>query len=547
MRSIMKFGLVLLVAALSASLSQAAAAEPDEYAPRYTGVRYDMGGATTPIDGPVDEVEKLADEITAVGRQTVARVAERRSALPYGQIETEAPRPTRPELTTYPAPAGIEPSDQFAVTVQQDGPAEDSVVYKTEARKPDTNRGTDTSWTSFSFAGTVRVSVRNLDGTATGCSVSPASKRIPTWFTRDTCHFVLTEAANVSVEFAPDTTNPVSHAMLVFANPPETDIPDPEDPNVRYFGPGVHHLGRDVQLHSNETIYLAGGAWVEGAFVGQNLENVVIKGRGVVSGLFLDTGDQDQNKSQPGLINILGSRNVLIEGVTFVDGPRFNVRALGRYVTLRNLKIMSWWFSTDGVVAGKTSVVEDNFIKVNDDSVKLHWGENVVRRNVIWQLENGAPFNISWNIHQDVANFHVYDNDVIHAEHYLFSPQAIFRSRHAGSGHMKRYLFENIRVEDANWRLFYIPLENNKWYDPARGYGEISDVVFRNISSETPFLHPSVIAGIHDGDQTHLVHNINVVDVRMNDTCVDSAEDGIIEIDPSTTDEIRIMRTPECQ
>jgi hypothetical protein len=537
----------LVAAAVLMSLAAPAATAPaDTDSPLYTGARYDQGGIITPIDGPVEEVDTLADEITASGRRTVDEVARRRQELPYGQIETEAPHPRRPELVTYPAPDGIAPSDQYTVTVEQAGRRQDSFVHKTDARKPDTNRGTDTSWTSFSFSGPVVVSVRKLEGAPTGCMVRPTSERIPTWFTGDTCRFVLTEAANVSVEFQPETTNPVPHAMLVFANPPETDVPDPDDPNVRYFGPGVHHLGRDVQLRSNETIYLAGGAWVEGAFVGENLENVTIKGRGIVSGLFLDTGDQDLNKNQPGLIDIRGSRNVLIEGVTFVDGPRFNVRALGRYVTLRNLKIMSWWFSTDGVVGGRTSVIEDNFIKVNDDSVKLHWGENVVRRNVIWQLENGGPFNISWNIHQDVADFHVYDNDVVHAEHYLFSPQAIFRSRHAGSGHMQRYLFEDIRVEDANWRLFYLPLENNKWYDPERGYGEISDVVFRDITTQTPFLHPSVITGIQDDGQTNLVHNINVVDVRMNGECLASA-DGAVEIDPATTDEIRIMKSGGCR
>ncbi|TDE10678.1 hypothetical protein [Jiangella asiatica] len=542
----MKLRVLAVATAATLSLAAPATVAADDESPHYTGMRYDNGGVATPIGGPVEEVDRLADEITAAGRLVVQDVAERRQQLPYGRIETEAPRPGRPELVTYPAPDGIAASQRYAVSVSQFGRAQQSFVYQTDARKPDTNLGTDTSWTSFSFSGIVHVEVRDLSDTATGCRVRPSSLRVPTRFHDGSCRFVLTDAANVSVEFEPNTTNPVEHAMLVFANPPETDVPDPDDPNVRYFGPGIHRLGRDVQLHSNETVYLAGGAWVEGAFVGQNLENVVIKGRGIVSGLFLDTGDQDQNKSQPGLINILDSANVLVDGITFVDGPRFNVRALGQYVTLRNLKIMSWWFSTDGVVGGNTGVIENNFIKVNDDSVKLHWGDNVVRRNVIWQLENGGPFNISWNIHEDVENFHVYDNDIIHAEHYRFPPQAIFRSRHAGSGHMRGYLFENIRVEDANWRLFYIPLENNKWYDPALGYGEISDVIFRDITAQKPFRHPNVVTGIQADGQTHLVHNINVVDVTIDGVCLASAADGNVQIDPATTDEVRIMRTEDC-
>ena len=111
--------------------------------------------------------------------------------------------------------------------------------------------------------------------------------------------------------------------------------------------------------------------------------------------------------------------------------------------------------------------MEDNFIKVNDDSVKLFWGDTVARGNTIWQLENGASFMISWNIHQDSDTFHVYDNDVIHAEHYELQKPAIFRALHAGSGTLSRYLFEDIRIENATWRLFYLAVENNKWYDPV--------------------------------------------------------------------------------
>ena len=61
----------------------------------------------------------------------------------------------------------------------------------------------------------------------------------------------------------------------------------------------------------------------------------------------------------------------------------------------RNLKMISWWFSTDGVSLGEHGLVEDCFFKVNDDALKLYHGDTTVRRCVIWQMENGAPFQIS--------------------------------------------------------------------------------------------------------------------------------------------------------
>jgi hypothetical protein len=530
-----------------------ALAKPGGPGGSYVGVEYDQGGVTRAIDGPLPQVDQLAERITQSTAAMLRDVARERDSLPYGRLDEDT---KRPELTTYPAPAGIAPSDQYEVTLRQGGSVRPSFVYKVDARKTDTNLEQDTSWTSFSFGGRVTVSVRKLQGDATGCLVRPESAGIRTHFADGVCSFTLTRSANVSVEFLPNTTNPVLHPMLVFANPPEAEVPPANDPDVLYLGPGIHRLGA-VQLRSNQTVYIAGGAWVQASFKGVGVHDVVIRGRGIIDGTPLDTGDQDANKNQPGLINIdchepggvphsacspaANSRNVLVDGVTFVNGPRFNVRVLGDHVTIRNIKVMSWWYSTDCVWAGAMSLVERNFCKVNDDSLKPMTGPSVIRDNVVWQLENGAPFMISWNILNDQADFHIYNNDIIHAEHYWLSPQAIFRSRHATPGHMQRYLFEDIRVEDAQWRLFYLILEQHpKWYDPALGFGQISDLIFRNITAKTPFTKPNVVQG---GDAEHRVYNANFINVSMAGTCVGNAADGGFQIDPATTDQIRIMTT----
>jgi hypothetical protein len=509
----------------------------------YVGNQYDFGGARSSIDGTVPAVDAVADDIAARAVQTVAEVEAARARLPYGDI---VPDPeAAPQLTLYPAPDGLTASNQYQVSVEQDGGGEDSFVYRILARKPDTNREADTSWTSFSFAGEVTVKVRKLAGPATGCIVRPRMAGVETSFADNVCTFTLTRPGNLSIEFEPNIHNPIEHPMLVFANPPEVDVPDPGDPDVLYLGPGIHELGRGVPIESGKTIYIAGGAWVSGAFVAAApVENVTIKGRGVVSGLFMDTGNQDQNKDLPGIIDIpyQDSRNILVEGITTVDAPRFNIRALGSHTTIHNVKTMSWWFSTDGLVAGNASIIEDSFTKVNDDSIKLHWGDLVVRRNVLWQLENGGTFNLSWNIADDVNTFHIYDNDVIHAEHYLFDAEAIFRSRHAGPGHLHRYLFEDIRIENATFRLFYLVLENNKWFDPDLGYGEISQVIFRNIHAATSFQQPNVIQGI---DGTHEVQDVSLQDVFTDGACLDSRQSGNFSIDPASTDAVRIIRNQD--
>jgi|GEM_PF-2649630 len=57
--------------------------------------------------------------------------------------------------------------------------------------------------------------------------------------------------------------------LLLFADAPETEIPDPDDPKVHYYGPGLHRAGV-IELHDGETLYLAPGAVVEGGICAQN-------------------------------------------------------------------------------------------------------------------------------------------------------------------------------------------------------------------------------------------------------------------------------------
>lgn len=490
--------------------------------------------------GTQASVDGMAGSIAASAAATVKEIAEHRDTLPYGGIYPGAELPD--QLTIYPAPEGIPASDRYSVTVND----QPSFVYQALARKTDTNREVDTSWTSLSFRGRITVSVTNLAAEgATGCLVRPASAGIVTGFSANTCTFSVSRPGHLSVEFLPNVHNPVLHPMLVFANPPEVDVPSPGDPNVRYFGPGVHTIGSGQPLLSGQTIYLAGGAYVHGAFIADGaVSNVTIKGRGILDGLFMDTGNQDLNKNQPGMINITdqASSNVLIEGITLVNGPRFNIRALAHHTTIHNVKVMSWWYSTDGMVGGNKSLLENNFIKVNDDSIKLFWGDTIARHNTIWQLENGASFMISWNIHVDGDTFHVYANDVIHVEHNGLAKPAVFRSLHAGSATLSRYLFEDIRVEDATWRLFYLVLENNKWYDPALGYGEVARVIFRDIHAGGTFRQPNLVSGI---DADHMMRDITFQNVFAGGTCFDSAQAGNFRIDPGTTRAIDFYHNPD--
>lgn len=88
--------------------------------------------------------------------------------------------------------------------------------------------------------------------------------------------FTLHQSAHLTVE-----VNGYHHALHLFASPLEECRVDPNDPKVRYFGPGIHRPGR-IEMHSGETVYLAGGAVVHGAISAREAQGIRVLGRGIL-------------------------------------------------------------------------------------------------------------------------------------------------------------------------------------------------------------------------------------------------------------------------
>jgi hypothetical protein len=434
-------------------------------------------------------------------------------------------------VQTYPAPGGLAPSPHYAVTVSQDGRTHDSFVYISKAQWR-SNRSKDTSWTTFSFSGKVTVTVRKLSGGFKSCRILPSKYGITPTVDGRAASFTLDRPRKVSVEF----DDPIPHPMLVFADPPETDVPKPDDSSVLCFGPGVHDIGKEFRIPAGKGVYLAGGAYVKGTLVAQDPKNLRIWGRGVLS------GEQFGAKTVH-LLHVRGwnTHNTRVEGITLANSPHFNLVLDGRRHVVRNVKMISWWFSTDGVGCGPDGLVEDCFFKVNDDAVKLYHSGMRVRRCVIWQCENGAPFQISWNMPSDNSGFHVSDCIVLRCEHrWKNDNNAIFDAIHGGTGHMRDYLFENIHIENAPWRLVNLLMKKTEFSARQRGFGSISDVTFRNITVDGPQRLPNTIAG---ASAQHRISNVTFENVRVNGRLIRSAADGDFDIGPETTSNVRFVVT----
>ena len=429
----------------------------------------------------------------------------------------------------------VMPSTQYRVEVLQGDTVTKCPTYMMEAQHT-TNRSETTSWAQFDFEGEpVKIRVYKLEGEIDHHAVLPSSKGITPRKGDGYVEFTIEKPGQFAVDFEEGVE--IAHPMVVFANPMETRVPTKGDPGVIWFEPGVHEIGDNFELESDTTVYLERGAYVKGRITAYDKENIKILGRGILSGEVFPV------RSGGFLINLRGSsgvNNILIEGITVLHAPSHNIVLEGYNHIVRNVKILSWHFSTDGIKAGKNSVVEDCFMKVNDDSIRLYDTNSVARRNIIWQMDNGAPFQIGWSGGSS-RHFHAYDCDVIRVEHQFDNEnESVFCAIKGTNGERSHYLYEDIRVENCDWRIFRIVTMPNRWahWDPEGG--SVANVHFKNITIKGEQKLRSIIKG---HDPKHPVYNITFENVEMNGKLIRSAEEGNIFVDPNTTWNVKFVVT----
>jgi len=436
---------------------------------------------------------------------------------------------TLPFLVAQATPAH---SPHYLVEILTDaGPLRPAVHYSI-AQKPDTNRAADVSWVSFDLARPLEVRVTNLRTEFSSARLLPSSRNLPVRSDARAVTFTLDRPGQVAVEF---DENP-DHPLFLFANPPETNVPSPGDPEVIFFGPGEHFLGEAfIEPRAGQTVYLSADAIVHGRILLQHAPDVTIRGHGILRGGHLPANPPDTYTVPHALAGDHASGRVTVEGITIVESPHYQILLRGDDCTVRNVKLLGWWFGTDGVGLGRRGLVEDSFLRCNDDALKLYHSGMVVRRCVIWQMENGAPFQLSWNMNHDNAGFHVSDIDIIRADHrHDANNRAIFNAIHGGSAHLRDYLFEDIRIENARFRFMLLQIRKTNW-SKAEEWGRLSDITLRNITADGPFTERSAIRSDHPDGR---IEGIRFENLRIGGRLIHEANGAGIDVDPGATADI---------
>ena len=340
--------------------------------------------------------------------------------------------------------------------------------------------------------------------------------------------------------------------MLIFANAPAKDVPNPKSPNViyltpsspipssipdgdiLYFSPGVYDLGTtSYPLGSNQGLYIAGGAYLKGAVIGKNVQNSEIWGHGILSGenfhrngAVAPTLANSVADGTPPMIYLSGSQthNIIIGGITCIQSPFYNFELGGSDNRIKDIKAIAWYGSTDGVQVAYDSlvngtvvpghgVIEDSFFKTGDDAIKLFSSGLRVSRCVVWKLNNAAAFEFGANIQYDLSDIQVSDSDVIRTEYTVANKtNAIFGANFGGTGNLSGYQFNDIRIENAAWQLFNLCVMPNSYTNGNLELGSISNLSFNRIEVADNQTHPDLFQSY---DRQHQIKNVSFNQVRV--------------------------------
>lgn len=347
----------------------------------------------------------------------------------------------RAEVTPYPQAKGIETSPDYRVRAG----VKDIFVHKTPAF----------SMTTFAFTGDAEVIVE-VQRLIKAAVIRPLSLGITATVKANTLRFRISRPCCLAIEVDDDLRRP----LFLFANAPEVNAPKRGARGVHYFEGGkIHEAGR-IELKSNETVYLAGGAVVRGVIRANHASGIRILGPGILDGSTRD--------KQTESVMLNGCRDAEINGPIVLGGYGWSiVPRLSENVRMSNVKVVSWRDNDDGFDpdSSRHVTVENCFFRTKDDCIAVkahsHFGKDAapsdnnpdsfntedvrVTKSTFWSSEWGHALTVGFAVSAPaIRNVVFEDCDIIKKE----NGPAMSIDNH-DLGLVENVRFENIRIEDG--------------------------------------------------------------------------------------------------
>jgi hypothetical protein len=349
-------------------------------------------------------------------------------------------------------------------------------------------------------------------------------------------------------------------SLLLFANSLEQNAPKPGDPGVKYFGPGIHEIEL-IELLSNETLYVSGGALIRGGVLASG-ENIKILGRGIIDGLKWPR----KNGPSKNILGLVDCDNVLVDGIILKDGWSWNFNMCGsNHVTVRNFKLLgSRCENNDGIdiCNCKHVLIEDCFIRSDDDCIApkgFGYRNNqavediLVQRTSLW-ADKAHVWRIGCEcradsmrnmLFRDIDILHYCENWVIPGElpdsiqdqpvwedipEYMKDLPTCISLQPGEDMLMENIRFENIRINHEGQKFFLEIFPKVTPWAKKKVPGWIRNCSFKDVNligAGTDLLGGIRICGL---DETHCVENITFDNVIRHGKLLqpDSAEQQIV-------------------
>ena len=166
--------------------------------------------------------------------------------------------------------------------------------------------------------------------------------------------------------FDPDHRRSV---LILFGDAPETDVPDRNDPKVRWFGPGEHKAGA-ITLTDGETLYLARGAVVHGGLYARG-RDIRVTGRGILTGV-----DYPKCKGPFAFFAYFDHcTNLVVRGVTLTEPYHWTLAvSQSRKVLIEDVRLCCGnILNDDGIDLMNASevTIRNAFVRTQDDAIAV--------------------------------------------------------------------------------------------------------------------------------------------------------------------------------
>ncbi len=322
--------------------------------------------------------------------------------------------------------------------------------------------------------------------------------------------FTVDEACNdITIVFDDLYIGPTLH---LFVNPIDYEAPAKSSDDVLYFGPGYYNLkelmGGKLYLKSNQTLYVAGGAVIDGTTLIWNASNVKIRGSGILM-------KSDQASTGTGTENICLSfntgYNVSVEGVVIHShrAPNWTVHVYSsKSVRFDRVKIISTRYaSTDAldITNSQDVTVTGCFLRACDDTITLKGLinnvpsacpplENIhVSGSVLWNDCNNAMVLGEESRAKYYKNISFRDMDVLFSyddktHHLALDERSVMTICCLDGTYFSDVTWENIRVNRCE-RLLCFTFKDSYWFNTLKGDqstpGGIDNILVKDVTVKT--------------------------------------------------------------